>query len=130
MKKFLLGGVAALALASASPALATISSSTTVAVDQGNGSTTVFNYSFLIPFQADGATPAVTVQTEDPNGNLVTLSPSSYVISGVGSSSGGTVTYLPGVLLPAGWFSSFPGPSLTHSRSRFPTMPLSLIRSS
>lgn len=101
MKKLLFAAAAALALVG--PACATISQSTVVAVDQGNGSTTVFNYSFLIPYQANGTTPAVVVQTEDPNGNITTLTPSQYTIAGVGNASGGTVTYNPGTPLPTGW---------------------------
>lgn len=122
MKRLLLG--AALALALASPALATISTPTTTVVDSGNGTTTVFNYSFLIPFQADGATPAVTVQTEDPNGNYVTISAGAgvgqYQISGAGNPSGGTVTYVTANgALPVGW-------SLIISRSLSYTQPIAV----
>lgn len=103
MKKFLLASAAAFALLAAR-AEATISSPTVQVIDLGNGSTTVFNYSFLIPFQADGVTPAVRVQTEDPNGNLTILASNQYSISGVGNGNGGSVTYNPGgIPLPSGW---------------------------
>ena len=40
----------------------------------GNGATTVFNYSFEIPYQDDGATPAVSVSTA-VNGVTTYLTP-------------------------------------------------------
>jgi hypothetical protein len=86
------------------PALATISNQNAYVVDQGNGSTTAFNFSFLIPYQSDGVTPAVQVQVYTPaSGVLATLTPNLYSITGVGNSSGGTVTYpLTGSPLAAG----------------------------
>lgn len=87
----------ALALLLASPAAATINSPQVSVTDAGNGSTTVFNYPFLVPFQSDGRTPAVQVQTKvNATGVLVNLTAGQYTISGVGSSAGGAVTYNPG----------------------------------
>lgn len=84
----------------------TISIQDCTITDQGNGVTSTFDYNFIIPFQPDGVTPAVTVYTIDPSGNQVTLSPSKYTISGVGYPNvGGAVTYIPdgGLPLPTGW---------------------------
>jgi hypothetical protein len=92
------------ALAIAGPALATIPSATVQAIDAGNGATTVFNYSFLIPYQSDGVTPAVTVSTlNTTTGALTPISSANYTISGVGNPAGGSVTYNPGgVPVPTG----------------------------
>lgn len=81
-----------LALAFAAPALATVSSPTAMQVDQANGVTTSFAYNFLVPYQPDGITPAVNVIVTQ-GGVATTLNSSQYSITGVGSASGGTVTY-------------------------------------
>lgn len=83
---------------------ATIPTPTTSVVDSGNGVTTAFNYNFIIPYQADGVTPAVTVfLTNTTTGAVTPLAlTTNYTISGVGNSAGGTVTYNPGTPLPAG----------------------------
>jgi hypothetical protein len=61
---------------------------------QGNGVTTAFSYSFLIP----QASNAVVVHT-DLTGTQTVLSPSQYTLSGVGNPNGGTITYpLSGVM--------------------------------
>lgn len=69
--------------------IATESASITL---QGDGATKVFGYNFIIPYQADGVTPAVTV-TLGTNNVWVELLPSEYSIAGVGNAEGGTVTY-------------------------------------
>lgn len=87
----------------------TISSPDAVVVVQANGTTINFNFNFLIPYQADGVTPASAVQTIDPNDNYTTVSLGSsngeYQISGVGVSSGGFVTLVQadGTPFPSGW---------------------------
>jgi hypothetical protein len=78
--------------------IATTSSSVT---SLGNGVTTSFNYSFLIPYQADGVTPAVAVYIIDTSGGLTILPLGQFVISGVGNAAGGTVSYTPGGIVTA-----------------------------
>lgn len=85
----------------------TISTTAALVTLPGNGVQTVFNYTFLIPFQSDGVTPAVSVYYTDLNSNVTLLSPSVYTISGVGSAAGGSVTYNPGgVPIATGTFLS------------------------
>lgn len=102
MKRALMIGAALWALAGA--ASATITSPTVTVTDAGNGVTTVFNYGFLIPYQANGVTPAVTVSTCVAATLVCTpLSPNAYTITGVGNPLGGSVTYAPsGVPVPSG----------------------------
>lgn len=72
----------------------TVSSSACSTVALGNGATTVWTYDFIIPFQEDGATPAVQVYIEDVGGNLTLLSwNADFTIAGIGDPAGGTVTY-------------------------------------
>ena len=66
----------------------TINTAATVAVNQGNGVTSTFNYSFLIPSPNE-----VNVFYTDVNGNSTLLSPSLYTITGLGNPAGGTVIY-------------------------------------
>lgn len=76
----------------------TITSSTSSVVGNGNGATTVWPYSFLIPFLDDGITPAVIVSLVNTSTSVVTvLASNQYVISGVGNPAGGTVTYTPAI---------------------------------
>lgn len=90
-------------LALASPAYAVINSPAAQTIAAGNGATIAFNYSFIIPYQSDGVTPAVTVDLQDNLGVITTLSPSLYTITGVGNSAGGTVVYpLSGAPLASG----------------------------
>lgn len=103
LKGLLLAAASAACLAVAVPACATINSPQVTVVDSGNGATTNFNYPFLIPFQANGVTPAVTVQLQDSVGNVTLLSPTQYSITGVGNPAGGNVHYpLAGSALPTG----------------------------
>lgn len=95
---------AALALLFAPMAHAVISSPTVAIIANGNGSTTSFNYSFWVPYQANGSTPAVVVTLTDPSGALTVLVPTAYTISGVNNPAGGAVHYpLSGSPLPSGW---------------------------
>jgi len=72
---------------------------------QGNGSTTVFPYTFLIP----NANEAV-ISLTDSSENITILNQSTFSISGIGTSTGGSVTYpLSGSPIPL-------GTSLTISR--------------
>tara|TARA_R100001460_G_scaffold10632_1_gene25088 strand:- start:545 stop:2149 length:1605 start_codon:yes stop_codon:yes gene_type:complete len=71
----------------------TISSTTTKNSYSGNGSTTAFNYTFFIPTNTDievivrSSTGTETVKSEGTGS-------ANYSISGVGSSSGGAVTFV------------------------------------
>jgi hypothetical protein len=71
----------------------TISSTTTKNSYSGNGSTTAFNYTFFIPTNTDieviirSSTGTETVRSEGTGS-------ANYSISGVGSSSGGAVTFV------------------------------------
>lgn len=86
-----------------SPAGATVNSAQTLTTANGNGVTTAFTYPFIIPYQADGVTPAVVVQVTNSVGVTTTLTPGQYSITGVNNPSGGTVVYNPGgVPLPTG----------------------------
>lgn len=71
----------------------TVSTTTSEILVQGNGSTTTFNYGFLIP-GANGSdqTNAQLIYT-DPTGNVTTLANSQWTITGVGNASGGTFTF-------------------------------------
>lgn len=89
MKKLLLGLLAATALSSA--AQATITNQAVSVTDQADGVTSLYNFSFLVPYQSDGVTPAVTVTTIDPSGNIVVLTPASYTVAGVGNAAGGSI---------------------------------------
>ncbi len=73
-------------------AAATIASPTVSVTATGNSVTTLWNYGFIIPYQANGTTPAVTVSTTT-SGVTTVINPSLYTITGVGNSAGGTVHY-------------------------------------
>lgn len=79
----------------------TISTETATITATGDGSNTTFTYNFLIPYQADGVTPAVaafiTVAGVDTALTLTT----DYTITGVGDGAGGEVEYPDGVDLDA-----------------------------
>lgn len=69
---------------------------------EGNGATTVFSYSFLIP-----ATDDVIVTYIDADGNQTVLNTAQYSITGIADANGGTVTYpLSGSPIAAGTFIS------------------------
>lgn len=55
---------------------------------QGNGATTVFTYTFLIPAEDDSV-----ITYTDANGNETVLSPGQYTITGLDDPNGGSVTY-------------------------------------
>ena len=88
-----------LALAStcmvARPAQATIASAQSTISIPGNGVQTVFTYPFIIPYQSDGVTPALTVTVTNAAGATTTIAPTGYAVTGVGNATGGTVTYNP-----------------------------------
>lgn len=72
----------------------TISSATCTVTTQGNGSATNFPFAFVIPYQADGVTPAVSVFTTNASGVRTALTLGvDYSITGVGVSAGGSITY-------------------------------------
>lgn len=79
--------------------VSTTASQTTV---EGNGVTTSFVYSFIIPSTADVVITLID-NTVDPATSTVLLS-SQYAITGIGNPAGGTVTYpLSGSPLAAGF---------------------------
>lgn len=84
-----LAGALALFLLLLPPAtlLATVSSTTTQVVYSGNGSTTIFPYTFYIPASTD-----LEVLTLNSLGEETELT-TGFTVSGVGSGSGGNVTF-------------------------------------
>ncbi len=66
----------------------TVSITACKVIAPGNGTQTTFNYNFEVPL----GSPYALIYT-DSNGNQTTLSPSAYVVNGVGNPSGGTFTY-------------------------------------
>lgn len=69
---------------------------------QGNGATTVFPFGFLVPAAGD-LVVTITNNNVSPSVSTV-LATSQYTVAGIGSSSGGTVTYpASGSPLPTGW---------------------------
>lgn len=71
----------------------TISTTSNRVVGIGNGATTIWNYGFLIP----DATEVVVQITDLTTGVVTTLTTLQYSITGIGSPSGGTVTYTPAI---------------------------------
>lgn len=59
----------------------------------GDGSTTIFNYSFLIPGTSSTDPTNVQVTYTDTQGNVTVLSSSQFSITGVNNATGGTVTF-------------------------------------
>ncbi len=96
--------LAMLVLLFAVPAIAVVTSPTVTQTDTANGSTTAFAYNFLIPYQSDGITPAVSVVVVNSATGVTTSLPSAqYAITGVGTATGGAITYpLSGSPLPNG----------------------------
>lgn len=77
----------------------TISTSVNKATAQGNGATTAFNYSFLMPLASDAIVTVV-----DNLGNQSVLGTTQYSLTGIGNPSGGTLNYpLIGSPLASGW---------------------------
>ena len=66
----------------------TVSTTQSRVVLSGNGSVTVFPFSFLIPASGD----ELIIYT-DSSGNETTLTSSQYTVTGFGNATGGTVTY-------------------------------------
>lgn len=60
---------------------------------QADGVNKNFNFGFIIPYQADGSTPAVLVQLRSPLGVVTNVLPADYTIVNVGNPAGGSVTY-------------------------------------
>lgn len=67
----------------------TISTTSNTTTQQGNGSNTVWNYSFLIP----DANSLVVTLTLIADGTTEVLDPSVYSVTGLGNPNGGSVTY-------------------------------------
>lgn len=93
----------------------TVTTQTNKVVISGNGVTTVFSYNFLVRDPVD-----VTVIYTDALGVSYTLSTSSYILTGVGNPTGGTVIYNPGGTPIA------TGTSLTIIRQMALTQPTSI----
>ena len=66
----------------------TVTNTSIQTVNQGNGATTVFNYSFLIP-----ALGEYQVIYTDTAGVITVLNGALYTITGIANPAGGTVTY-------------------------------------
>lgn len=77
----------------------TITTQTSYVTLAGNGGTTVFPYSFLIP-TSDAL--VVSYTSPGPNSTTVTVPQSQYSFTGIGNAAGGTVTYNPGSPIPTG----------------------------
>lgn len=93
----------------------TVTAQTTEVKLAGNGIQTAFAYSFQIPFQSDGATPAVIVTAIDAAGAITTkINGVDYTITGVGGMGGGVVTM---TVAPAS------GTYITIQRNLFYTQP-------
>ncbi|WP_017773851.1 glycosyl hydrolase family 28-related protein [Paraburkholderia kururiensis] len=76
----------------------TISTTSNKAVLQGNGSTTSFPFSFIVPQQNE-----LVVIFTDQNGTQTTLQANQYSVSGLNNASGGSVSYpLSGSPIPSG----------------------------
>src|SRR6266550_9645861 len=67
----------------------TLTTSSIKAVAQGNGATTVWPFTFLIPALADLVVTLVDVAS----GNETVVNPVNYSVSGLGNVGGGSVTY-------------------------------------
>lgn len=80
----------------------TISSTGAIVTLQGNGATTSFAFNFIVPYLADGITPALQVWYTPIGGPPAQLASNAYSVSGVGNPSGGSVTYNPGSPIPTG----------------------------
>lgn len=81
----------------------------------GNSILNVFNFSFEIPFQADGTTPAISVFTTTSGVNTPLVLGTDYSILGTGNQAGGSISYpLVGSPLPT-------GSTITISRNLFYT---------
>lgn len=66
----------------------TVSSTQSIVVYEGNGASTTFDFTFLIPSQAD-----MVVTYTDTAGTETVLSTSQYSVTGIDDPNGGTVTY-------------------------------------
>jgi len=67
----------------------TLATTSTKAVAQGNGATTSWPYTFLIP-----AMDSIVVSLVDvASGNITVLAPSVFSVTGLGNPTGGAVTY-------------------------------------
>jgi len=67
----------------------TLTTTSVKAVAQGNGATTVWPYTFLIPAETD----LIVTLVEIASGNPTVLAPSVYTVTGIGNPAGGAVTY-------------------------------------
>lgn len=105
LRKFaiLLGAIAFLFCVSADRVDATITNTSSSVTAQGNNVTTAFSYNF--PISSAAYVVVQVVNTNVSPSTIATLSPSQYTITGIGTQSGGTVTYpLSGSPLAPGYF--------------------------
>jgi len=83
----------------------TVSNTTSSITLAGDGVTKTFSYNFLIPYQDNGTTPAILVQTISSTGVATTIASGLYSYTGINTSAGGTVTYpLSGSAIAAGTY--------------------------
>lgn len=102
----------------------TISTTASAVTLGGNGTQTVFPFSFIIPASGDEV-----ITYTDQNGNTTVLAPSQYSVTGFDNPTGGTVTYpLTGSPIVSGStltiarvLASVQGTSLTNQGSYLPT---------
>lgn len=98
-----LAALCLLFMCAAQPANATLGTTTSAVVAQGNSVTTAFSYNFIIP-QASDVVVTITNTTVTPN-TITTVGSTGFTITGLGSSAGGTVTYpLTGSPLAPGYY--------------------------
>lgn len=90
-RSWLRGLLIAAFLMAAWPSGATVSTTASSVVYQGNGVTTVWSYSFPIPNAGDVVIQVTNTTVTPPV--VTTLTPSQYTITGLGTSTGGNVTY-------------------------------------
>jgi hypothetical protein len=87
------------------PSRAVVTTTAYLTTAAGNGATSVFNYSFLIPGIAGSDKQNATLIFTDATGTETVIPGAQWSITGVNSSAGGTFTYLPGTgPIPAGTF--------------------------
>lgn len=76
----------------------TISTTTNKVVAQGNGLTVTFSFGFPVPLASQ-----LFVYYTDASGNVTAVPPSQYTAFGIGSTTGGSVTYpISGSPIPSG----------------------------
>lgn len=71
----------------------TISNQNASVTIAGNSSQTSFTFTFEIPYQSDGVTPAIDVYTIISSVRTLLTITTDYTVTGIGNAGGGVVTY-------------------------------------